>query len=235
MIWHIINAGIFIIAIILSANAWNHLKKTKEKYTGEVSSFEYQDNPLQDTIQAAGNQNELFKNTRDTKSVIDRYLISYDNNHPYLFCHLTKTFDESKRLTVYEYNQLKQLINIRIIADAKALCEHPMIKLKRSTRFVNIVHSDEAMLQEHFKQKASDSRTLALRQSIALFFALIPLSYVILSIMITTYTEYPIYRYMTLQTIGLGLALITFSGGLSFLLSMLQINARHAIRGGANE
>ena len=232
MVWNILNTGFAIIAGFLAINLFGYFKLTRANHAKEESGFEYRDNPKLDSIQAAGNHNNVFKNTLSTKKIIDRYLISHDDHQPYLLCHLTGSSDDMKSVVVNEYDQHKHLVNMRLISDVKKLSEKPLIKLDRATRFVNIVSKDESAIIEHIKNKSKANNNVALRQSLMLFFLLIPLSYLILYLMVNAYTEYPFAWYINAQTIGLGLGLIAFTAALNYGFSLF-VSVMRKRKGGA--
>lgn len=186
------------------------VKKAVVKFGNQEQLFAYQYNELIEQNNKTGNKNKLYVNNLETQSIVDKYIISHENNETFLLCHLHSNFECSDPLEIYEYRKNEQLIRIAIIDDAKKLVESPIMKLSSKTSKVNIKFADSngSGIIDHYENKAQSFKELSLYQSITLFFILAPLSYLLLSILILNTTNYQVEGFLNYRTMSLGFVIM---------------------------
>jgi len=218
MIWTIASIVSFMLFILLVIVLMIevHMLKFNPEITEMASHF------IEDELLAekdlAGNHNLIFANSQDSKAVVDRYVISEEEEKRFILCHLMKPLETANVLDLSLYNHKQAWIQTLRVEHPEAVEKMPLIELPKGTAFVNI----------HFYEKSDDIQTasinvrkkektfnnIAILETVALFFLLIPLGYGLLALVAGD----NLWIYLNVKTLLLGIWLMGFASVVNYVI-----------------
>lgn len=177
-------------------------------YNEKLRVLPYQTNTLILNKKHLNGHHKIYKNEMDSSILIDKYLISYENNKCYIQCFLNSEIDHSTILEFRSYNDKDQLIGIKRIKYHQSVSSMPLIKLPNKTHDVNIDFFNDHRLainyKEIYQKRLKDFKSVAIIETITFLLLIIPVGYLMLAIL----TKDELEIYSNPNTLLLGIILI---------------------------
>jgi hypothetical protein len=184
MIW-IIGAYLsLLIFIMMTIRLLQKHNEIKLSFLETLNQRRYEKHRLVEKKSHAGFVNLIYLNDSITQTLIDKYIITFENRTPYLICNFTKQMKRDGFLEICCYNKDHELIEVLIMKDLGKLIEENYIPLREESLFINFVYHEDITLVPNYaevlKDRYLDYLSIAKQESFALFFLLVPVGYFIL-------------------------------------------------------
>ncbi|MFW5895029.1 MAG: hypothetical protein ACOCU0_03770 [Bacillota bacterium] len=234
MLWILFSSAMFILFIILWFNFLKKLKRLKTNFKHPVHAMPCEENTLVDERHFAGNFNQVYENHRDSKTVIDKYMISHENGTPFLICHVCAPLKSLNILEITGCDANGKAIHTLYVRNIDAFSKSPVIKLPRQVRNVNIsIHEDEDQVfdsKSFYDDKEKAYLRLAKYESVIMFLLFPPLGYFLLNLLV----RYDPNSYMNVETLSFGFVMIVLTCVINYALIALWIRKQSRIGGEMN-
>lgn len=221
MIWDIGAIISLVIFMILSIFSFKSIHEINRKKRSLEEHLIPEMNTRINRVEIAGNTNKVYLNNLESNQVIDQYIISYEDDHPYLISHMISPLDEHSVLEICCYNVHKKNVRTFILNPKQTLQTLPVIKLTHDTFYVNLFIHEKGKDIDEDKQfnrdVLSDYVRLAKRVSLTFLFLLIPIGDFMLNVLTGSLVE----AYKSRDTLIMGIVLIALTALLSYLITRI--------------
>ena len=208
MLWTLGSIISFLGFVVIGYFVLKRVLLLNKAYYEKLRVLPYQANTLILNKKHLKGYHKIYKNEMDSSVLIDKYLISHENNNSYIQCFLNSEIDHSNILEFRSYNDKNQLIGIKRIRYHQNVSFMPLIKLPNKTHDVNIDffndHKPEINYKEIYQKRLRDFISVAIIEAITFLLLIIPVGYLMLAIL----TKDELGIYSNPNTLLLGIILI---------------------------
>lgn len=207
MIWTAIILSLTAIGVLLWLFTYKASLKIR-KHTNDFIDLVYIEDTLILEKDLAGNHNKAYKNTLPSQSIIDQYLLSYEQNHVYFIAKPIVEFTSNDVLEIHCFNEKRFPVQTIYVRASSKTAKLSPIELPQKTAFINLniypTTAETKPLLENYKKRHDLWIKLFKLSSYALFFTQVPLGYFMLMALSGDRFE----SLLNVQTISLGLTLM---------------------------
>jgi len=229
MIWLLGTYGSIILSFILFMLFTNSLLNLNAQNDDLMMGIGFTEDLMIREKNITGSLNRLYKNTLDSKLILDKYILSYENGNVFLRGHFVTPLETAKFMVVKAYNSKREVLRAFQVRYTKEPVMTGTIALPKRTAHVNVFFADwddkSVQMLGIKKEKIPRYKRIAIGETIALFFAFIPIAYITLKQL----TGSAFASHMNYKTASLGAVLMVVFCLLNYILLILCIKKKSRI------